>query len=145
MLGATALIFEAEDGLPCPIDFGGDTAPLVYFMSFAVAERYGAQHDLARLAGLLRSQNVLNLSPLTRFGLALPETAGDIDELETLWQDATSLATCARAAAEAMRTTRQSHHLLDAYPGLPDRLDDLAGMAGWAAARKIRVRLTYLL
>jgi len=145
MLGATVLIFEAEDGLPCPIDFGGDTAPLVYFISFAVAERYGAQHDLARLAALLKRQNGLSLSPLARFGLALPETAADIDELETLWQEATALAACARDAAKVIRTTTDAHHFLEAYPDLPDRLDDLAGMADWAAARNARVRLTYLL
>jgi hypothetical protein len=141
----TALIVETTAAEPCPIDFQGDTAPLVYFMSFAVAERFGAQHELAEAAAMLKRQVKVNLGPLLRFGNAEPETPGDFEELESLWQDAAPLEASARETAAALRDNAKLRDHTEQYPGLAERFDELADLAAWAAERDARVRLSYLL
>ena len=49
----TALIVETTADEECPLEFLGDSADIVYFISFAHSERYGAGHPLAKAAGLL--------------------------------------------------------------------------------------------
>ncbi|HZP26297.1 MAG TPA: hypothetical protein VFB90_04535 [Dehalococcoidia bacterium] len=141
----TALLVETTASEPCPIDFQGDTAPLVYFMSFAVAERFGAQHELAEAAAMLKRQVKVNLGPLLRFGNAEPETPGDFEELESLWQDGTPLAQSARETAAALRENAKLREYAEQYPGLAERFDELAQQAAWAAEHDAQVRLTYLL
>jgi hypothetical protein len=77
----TMLLVDTTASEPCPLGFQGDTAPLVYFMSFAVAERYGALHPLAQAASLLRRQLRVDISPLMRFTSALPEGPEDVEEI----------------------------------------------------------------
>lgn len=141
----TALIFETTSDEPCPMDFQGDTSPLVYLMSFAVAERFGAQHELADAAALLKRQLKVNMGPLLRFGNAEPETPGDFDELESLWQEAAPLAESASQTASALADNEKLREYTSGYPGLADRLQELAQLATWAAERDAKVRLTYLL
>ncbi len=45
---ATALIVETTAEEDCPLEFFGDSADIVYFISFAHSERYGADHPLAK-------------------------------------------------------------------------------------------------
>ncbi|HXG41824.1 MAG TPA: hypothetical protein VNL95_03770 [Dehalococcoidia bacterium] len=141
----TMLLVETTARGAEPPDFQGDTAPLVYFMSFAAAERFGAQHELARAASLLKRQLKIDLTPLLRFSSAEVEDAQDVDELERLWQEPGPLADTAARVAEAFRTHPRLQELAAPYPGLADRLDELAAIARWAAERGARIRLTYLL
>lgn len=141
----TMLLVETTVGGEPPVDFRGDTAPLVYFMSFAAAERFGAQHELAQAASLLKRQLRIDLAPLLRFSSAEVEDAEDVEELERLWQDPGPLAETASRVADALRSHPRLRELVEPYPGLADRLDELAAIARWAAEQGARIRLTYLL
>ena len=50
------LYFEVDGDEPCPVAFGGASDVLVYFLSLVFATRYGSQHDLSKLALLLRNR-----------------------------------------------------------------------------------------
>lgn len=127
-----------------PPAFSGDTAPLVYFLSFAFAARYGAQHELARLAVLLqRPPHQIDLRPLLTFADRDTEDAFDQRELERVWQDAPPLAVCCERVVAAIDADKQARALLRDVPTLRDRLDELRRLAIWAAARGARIRLTY--
>ncbi|HXG36110.1 MAG TPA: hypothetical protein VNL15_04005 [Dehalococcoidia bacterium] len=141
----TALLVETTANEPCPLDFQGDTAPLVYLMSFAVAERFGAQHELSEAAAILKRQLKINLAPLQKFGDAEPEGPADLQELEGLWQEPGPLAETANQVADALCSNPKLRRLTAGYPGLPDRLQELARIARWANERQARIRLTYLL
>lgn len=139
------LIVELDPPLPCPLGFEGDTASLVYFMSFAVAERYGALHELAQAASFLRRQLKIDLSPLLRFTSAQPESPQDVEELEAIWQDPEPLARCCEEVAAALELHPRLQPLVAPYPHLGQRLRELAAICRWAAERRAKVRLTYLL
>jgi hypothetical protein len=140
----TVLIVETTAGEP-PVEFLGETACLVYFMSMAHSERYGADHPLAKAASIMKRRMKLAINPLLNFGDANAETSEERALLEKLWQDATPLAEAARAAANAIETTDDLRELTDRFPDLPDRLRELAEIADWAAERGAKVRLTYAL
>lgn len=127
----------------CPLDFLGESADLVYFISFSHSERYGADHPLAKAASILKRQLRIDLSPLLTFGDARTENEEEERLLEALWQDAGPLDQCARRVAEAMAGTAELRELIADFPELPERLKELADMAAWAAERGARVRLTY--
>ncbi len=141
----TALIVETTASEDCPIDFLGDSADVVYFISFAYSERYGSDHPLARAAALLKRQLRLDLSPLLRFADARVENEEEERALESLWQEAAPLAECARRAAEAIEGIPEVRQLTAEFPELPERLKELSHMAAWAAERGAQVRLTYVI
>lgn len=141
----TVLIVETTAAVPCPYDFLGDTADLVYFMSFAHAERYGAEHALARAARILTRRLRIDLSPLLRFADARPEDPAEALLLETIWQDPEPVAQAALAAAQAIDGDDDLRTLTSAFPELPQRLQELAAIASWAAQQSARIRLTYAL
>ncbi len=141
----TALIIETTDDEDCPIDFLGDTADIVYFISFAHSERYGADHPLGKAASILKRQLRVNLAPLLNFADARTDNAQEERLLETLWQEAPPLAQAARDAADAIEGTPQLRELTADFPELPQRLRELAEIAGWAAERGAKVRLTYVI
>lgn len=143
--GATALIVEMTAEEECPVEFFGDSADIVYFISFAHSERYGASHPLSRAAAILKRQLQVDLSPLLTFADARTESAAEEQALETVWQDPVPLAESARHVAEAIQETPQLRDLTADLPELPDRLRELAQMADWAAQRGAQVRLTYVL
>jgi len=140
----TTLIVETTAGDP-PVDFLGQTSDIVYFISFAHTERYGAHHPLARAAALLKRKLRVNIGPLMTFADARVEDAEDAALLERIWQDAAPLAASARATAEAIENTPELRDLTSDFPELPERLRELAAMADWAAQRGAKVRLTYVL
>jgi len=140
----TVLIVETTAGEP-PIEFLGETSGLVYFMSMAHSERYGADHPLARAASIMKRRMKLAINPLLNFGDANAETSEERQLLEKLWQDASPVAIAARAAADAIETTDDLRDLTSRFPDLPDRLRELAQIAEWAAQREAKVRLTYAL
>jgi hypothetical protein len=140
----TTLIFETTAGDP-PIDFLGDTSDIVYFISMAHTERYGADHPLARAAFVLKRRLRVNMAPLLNFGDARAESSEEQALLDRLWQDAAPLAQSARNVANAIEGEPELRELTSAFPELPDRLRELSDMAAWAAERGAQVRLTYAL
>ncbi len=141
----TTLILETTAGEEPPIDFMGDTSDIVYFISFAHAERYGTDHPLAKAAAILKRQRRINLSPLLNFADARTENEDEERLLEHLWQDAKPVAEAAREVAAAIEGTPELRELTEGFPELPDRLKELAEIADWAAARGAQVRLTYVI
>lgn len=143
-VSSTILIFETSAGDP-PADFLGDTSDIVYFISMAHSERYGADHPLAKAAAIIKRRLRIPIGPLLNFGDAAVETSEEREMLERLWQDAAPLAEAARRAAEAIEGDEELRELTSSFPELAERLRELAAMAGWAAERDARVRLTYAL
>jgi hypothetical protein len=141
----TTLIVETTADEPCPVDFLGDTADIVYFISMAHTERYGADHPLAKAAAILKRRLRINMAPLLKFADARTDDATEEQMLETLWQDAAPLAQAARSVAETIEGTPELRELTSALPELPERLRELSDIAAWAAARGAKVRLTYVI
>ena len=140
------LYFETDAGEPCPIAFGGPTDPLVAFLSFAFAARYGAQHELTKLAMLLRGERKIDLAPLLTFADRDVEVDADRRELERVWQDAAPLAATVDAVVAALESgDERIDALLAETPGVLPRLRDLGAMARWTADRNARARLTFAL
>ncbi|MCH7836347.1 MAG: hypothetical protein IH864_05715 [Chloroflexi bacterium] len=141
---ATALIVETTAEEDCPLEFFGDSADIVYFISFAHSERYGSSHPLSKAARILKRLRI-NLVPLLTFADARTESAAEEQALETMWQDPAPLAECARRVAQEIEASEQLRELSADFPELPDRLRELASMADWAAERGAKIRLTYVL
>ena len=145
MTSPTALLFETTADEDCPVEFYGPSSDVVYFISMAHSERYGAAHPLAKAARILKHKLRLDLGPLLTFADARTESSEEERALETVWQDPAPLARAARAVAEAFEGSDELRALAADFPELPARLRELAGMADWAAERGARVRLTYVL
>jgi hypothetical protein len=141
----TTLIVETTAAEPCPVEFLGDTADIVYFISMAHSERYGADHALAKAAGILKRTLRVNMTPLLKFADARTQDAAEEEMLEGLWQGAGPLAESARTVAEVIADTTELRELTSSFPELPERLKELADIADWAAERGAKVRLTYLI
>lgn len=141
----TALIVETTASESCPVEFFGDTADIVYFISMAHTERYGADHPLAKAAAVLKRRLRINMAPLLQFADARTENAQEERMLERLWQDGGPLAEAARKVAEAIDGTPELRELTAAFPELPERLKELADIADWAAEHAAKVRLTYVI
>lgn len=141
----TTLIVETTADEECPIEFLGDSADIVYFISMAHSERYGAGHPLAKASSIIKRKMRINIAPLLTFGDASPDDAGEEAMLEKLWQNPGPLAESALAVAEAIESTEELRDLTEAFPELPDRLRELADMASWASDRDAKMRLTYTL
>ncbi len=138
------LYVELDPAAELPIAFAGDTAPLVYFLSFAFAARYGAQHELTKAALLLRGGvHKIDLKPLLTFADREADDPADERELARVWQDASPLAECCRAVVEAIDEDAAIREQLVDFPTLRDRLDELGRIASQAAERGATVRLTY--
>jgi hypothetical protein len=129
-----------------PETFGGDTAPLVYFLSFAFAARYGAQHELTKAALLLRGgEHKIELKPLLTFADRDTEVAEDEAELRRAWREAAPLADCCRRVVEAIDADASIREQLRDFPELRDRIEELGRMSSWAAERGAKVRLSFTL
>jgi hypothetical protein len=140
----TVLIVETTAGEP-PVEFLGETSGLVYFISMAHSERYGADHPLAKAAAIMKRRLKLPLAPLMNFGDANAETSEERELLDRLWQDAAPLAEAARSAADAIETNEELREMTSTFPDLADRLRELAEIAEWADEQGAKVRLTYAL
>ncbi len=140
----TSFFFETDAPEACPLAFGGDAGVLVYFLSLAFSTRYGSQHDLSRLALLLRGDYKLNLEPLTTFADRDIEVEADERELERVWQDAAPLVETLRGVVAALDSDDERVAALVAEtPELLPRLRDLLRMAEWAGTRNAKVRMTF--
>ncbi|HEX5478329.1 MAG TPA: hypothetical protein VFY79_01285 [Dehalococcoidia bacterium] len=137
------LFFETEPEGDGP-GFIGATDVLVYFLSLAFSTRYGAQHDLARLALVLRGTYKIDLEPLLTFADRDIEVEADARELARVWQDAGPLAETLRNVNEALASgDEEIDAIVREAPGLRERLVELQAMAEAAAARGARVRLSF--
>jgi hypothetical protein len=141
----TTLIVETTADEECPVDFLGDSADIVYFVSFAHSERYGADHPLAKASSILKRKLGIKLGPLLNYADARTENAAEEEHLERIWQDPTPIQDCARAVADALESSTELRDLLEAFPELPDRLRELADMAAWATEKGAQMRLTYVI
>lgn len=142
----STFFFETDSPEPCPIAFGGDAAVLVHFMSLAFSTRYGSQHELSRLALLLRGEFKVDLGPITTFADRDVEEEADALELERVWQPAAPLVASLRGLVDALASGDERVTALIAdTPDLLPRLRELLLMAEWSAGRDARVRLTFLL
>jgi hypothetical protein len=140
----STLFVETDPPLADGPGFTGATDVLVYFLSLAFSTRYGAQHDLARLALVLRGTYKIDLEPLLTFADRDVEVEADARELARVWQDAAPLAETLRKVNEALATGDEEIDAIVAdAPGLRERLLDLQAMAEAAAARGARVRLSF--
>jgi len=141
----TTLIVETTADEECPVDFLGDSADIVYFISFAHSERYGADHPLAKASSILKRKLGIKLGPLLNYADARTENAAEEEHLERIWQDPTAIQDCARAVADALESSTELRDLVEAFPELPDRLRELAEMAAWAIEQGSQMRLTYVI
>lgn len=138
------LFFETDDAESCPIEFGGPSDVLVYFLSLAFSTRYGSLHPLSQLALLLRGEMKIDLGPLTTFADRNAEEEADERELERVWQDAGPLADTLADLTRALESPDERVALLtEDAPDLLARLCDLHQMVVWAATKGARVRLTF--
>ena len=136
--------FETDAEGPCPIAFTGDASVLVYFLSLAFSTRYGSQHDLSKLALILRGEHKIDIDPLTTFADRDVEVEADERELARVWQDARTLAEALRAVLAVLdQPDDRVAALLAGTPDLTPRLHDLLRMVEWAAERGARVRMTF--
>jgi hypothetical protein len=140
----TVLIFETTAGEP-PVEFLGHSGDIVYFISMAHSERYGADHPLARASGVIKRRLRIPMGPLLNFGDAATDNAAEEELLERLWQEAAGLAECARSVALAIESDEELREMTSSLPELPERLRELAAMADWAGQQGAQVRLTFAL
>jgi hypothetical protein len=139
------LIVQTTAGEAAPA-FGGPTDDLIYFLSFAVAERYGSTHDLSGAAAIIRHQHNRDvLRPLLSFAEDNPSDPEDERDMEQIWQDAAPVAQAARLAAESIRGSERLLELTKDFPNVLPRLDELTRIASWAAERDARIRLLFRL
>jgi len=138
------LIVELDPPGDAPVAFSSDSAPLVYFLSFAHAARYGSQHELTKAALLMRGgEHKLDLKPLLTFADRDAEEPLDKRELERAWQDAAPLAECCRVVVAAIDADEAIREQLVDFATLRDLLDELGRIAAGASERGQRLRLTY--
>jgi hypothetical protein len=139
-----SVILDFDPPLPDAPGFCGDQSDLVYFLSFAYAGRFGAQHELSLLALTLQTEFRVNLKPLLTFADREIEEAIDEETLTAAWQEAGPLASCCEAAVAAIDTgDARLEEPLRSYPNLRDRLAELGRTARWAAQAGTRIRVTY--
>jgi hypothetical protein len=141
----TALIVETTAEEQPPFDLSNSGAELTYFLSFAVAERYGAQHELSEASGILKRQSRINLGPLLQFGDAHVENEEEREDLEKLWQDPKRVGEAARQVVDAVAKSAKLQTLLAEFPDLVVQLEELAEIADWADEKGAKLRLTYAL
>jgi len=139
-----AVIVETDPPIEPPPSLSSDSAPLVYFLSFAFAARYGAQHELTKASMLLRTgDHKIDLKPLLTFADREVENEADRAELERVWQDAGPLAECCRRVVAAIDADASVREQLAEFPALRGLIDELGRIAADAAQRGARIRVTY--
>src|SRR5438270_8208905 len=99
-----SVILDFDPPQPDAPGFCADQSELVYFLSFAYAGRFGAQHELSLLALTLQTNCGINLKPLLTFADREVEEAIDEETLEAAWQEAATLAKSCFAVVDAVAT-----------------------------------------
>ncbi len=122
----------------------GESADLVYFLSWAFSARYGASHELAEASMLLRGEFGIDLRPLLTFADREVEMEADADMLEKAWQDAAPLAESCSAVVEALGSDdTRLVAIRENYPALRNQIAGLGQIAAAAAEHGSRIRVTF--
>ena len=138
------IVLDFDPELLHPPAFEADTAELVYFLSWAFSQRYGANHEMSLAALILRGEYKIDLLPLLTFADRDVEDPDDADVLERSWQDAAPLAECCERVAAALRgDDRRLGDLREEYPNLAGNIEELGRIAAWSAGHDARIRITY--
>ena len=138
------IILDFDPPQPEAPGFTADTSDLVYFLSWAYSARYGASHELSEAANVLRNDLKIDLLPLLTFADRNVEDPADEETLLRAWQDAAPLAQCCEATAMALDSGNERlDELTEDYPALRLNIEELGRLAGWAAGRGARIRVTY--
>ena len=144
MIAMTRLYVDFDPPQPDDPDFATDTAHLVYFLSWAYATRFGANHEMSIASLVLKSQFKVDLTPLLTFADRSVEDADDIEALASAWQASAPLAECCRQITAAFAAGDNRLDGLEAeYPGLAASIAELGRLADLADSRGARVRLSY--
>jgi hypothetical protein len=138
------IVLDFDPEQPDAPSFQTETSQLVFFLSWAFSQRYGASHELAEAARILRFEHKIDLGPLLTFADRDVEEEADADVLERSWQGAEPLAECCTVVAQALQgdDTRLTDLSSD-YPNLVTNIEELGNVARWAAERGARIRITY--
>lgn len=120
------------------------TSQLAYFLSFAVAERYGAQHELAKAANLVKIRHKIDMNPLLNFVDRNVEGPQERRAFaETSWQDPERLAQSIRATLDAIETDEKVEAYLADYPEVVPKLEELWEICLSALEAGSQVRLSF--
>jgi hypothetical protein len=126
--------------------FAGDTSDLVFFLSWAFSARYGGNHELSIASLILRGEFKIDLKPLLTFADRDVEQEADAEMMEKAWQEPGPLADTCRAVVEAFASGESRlSAILEEYPDLRDRIEELGRIAAAASKNGSRIRVTYLL
>lgn len=135
---------EVEGDEPCPLDFEGDPDVVLFFASWAYTVQFGGMHELAQAALHLQRKHKVRTRALVRYADRHIDDEADAQELERAWQPAEELAACCLEVANALESAdARLDELTAGYETLAPRLRELAAIAGWAAERGRRVRLSF--
>lgn len=138
------IILDFDPPRPDAPDFEHETSELVYFLSWAFSARYGASHELAQAALILRGDFKIDLQPLLTFADREVEDPEDQNVLDRSWQDAGPLAECCDQVASALGSDDERlKQLWEEYPGLQRSIEEMGRIAAWAAEHGSRIRVTY--
>jgi hypothetical protein len=136
--------FYAETDLEIGLALTEPTDQLAYFLSFAVAERYGAQHDLARAANLIKIRHKVDMNPLLNFVDRNVEGPQERKAFtETSWQDPERLARTIRATLDAIADDEKVAAYLSDYSEVVPKLEELWELCLSALEGGCRVRLSF--
>lgn len=138
------IVLDFDPVQPGAPSFSADTSELVYFLSWAFSQRYGASHEMSEAALVLRSEYKIDMAPLLTFADRDVEEPGDLEVLDRSWQDAAPLAQCCERVAETLQgDDARLQDLVAAYPSLVENIEDLGRIAAWASEHGARIRVTY--
>ncbi len=138
------IVLDFDPEQPEAPAFQTETSELVFFLSWAFSQRYGASHEMSQAALQLRSEYKIDLTPLLTFADREVEDPDDAAVLERSWQDAAPLAECCSRVVETMRgDDNQLVELREAYPSLIGNIEELGQIAAWTAEQGARIRITY--
>ncbi len=138
------IILDFDPALPDAPGFEGDTADLVYFLSWAFSARYGANHEMSLASLVLRGEFGIDLKPLLNFADREVEMEADAEQLEKAWQDAAPLAeTCAKVVEALESAEPRLQALREDYPGLKGNIAELGRIAAAADEQGARIRVTF--
>jgi hypothetical protein len=136
--------FYAETNPDIGQSLSEPTDQLAYFLSFAVAERYGAQHHLAKAANLIKIRHKVDMNPLLNFvdrQVEGPQERRAFEE--TSWQDPERLAKSIRSTLDAMEADARVSDYLVQYPEVVAKLEELWEVCLAAMEAGAQVRLSF--
>src|SRR5690606_6545681 len=137
------IVLDFDPEQPGAPVFEGDTSQLVYFLSWAFAQRYGASHEMSEAALILRNEHKIDMTPLLTFADRDVEARGGQGGRDRPWPDAAPRAERCRQGVESLRgDDPRLRELIGEYPGLTANIEALGKIASGATERGARIRVT---